>query len=348
LQKAGSAADAVVELSLAVQPHAALWQKTKLLFANVLKDVESIRIDELTVTLRGGLTAANWTAKGDHLFEILASCEKPVVLLLDEVPILVNRLLKGADCTITPERREAADAFLSWLRANSVRHQGKIRMVASGSIGLEPLVRQAGLSATLNTFSPFSLGPWSPEVAGGCLLALARGYSITLPADVIEDMLERLGWLAPAHVQMYFDYVYQECRLRGTAQASRELVADVYDHSMLGIRGHVELSHMEERLRTVLGPELYVLALELLTEAAVVGAVTGENAKYLAQELFAQRWQAALRDALDVLEHDGYLATRRGEYSFISRLLRDWWKRRFELAYVPVSQREVRRGDIAD
>jgi uncharacterized protein len=77
------------------------------------------------VTLRSGLTEADWQAKGNRLFEIFANSEKPVVIFLDEVPILVNRLLKGDDYTITPERRARADAFMSWLRANSLKYQGK-------------------------------------------------------------------------------------------------------------------------------------------------------------------------------------------------------------------------------
>ena len=69
---------------------------------------------------------------------MLASGERDVVIFLDEVPILVNRILKGDDGLITPARRREADLFLSWLRDNSLRHRGKVRVVITGSIGLEP------------------------------------------------------------------------------------------------------------------------------------------------------------------------------------------------------------------
>ena len=82
-------------------------------------------------------------------------------------------------------------------------------------------------------------------------------------------MLDRLGAYIPHHVQMFFDHVYQEARLAGVHEVTPDLVRHVYQQSMLGIRGHVELSHMEERLKMVLGPDLDLLALELLTEAAV-------------------------------------------------------------------------------
>ena len=175
LQKAESAADAVVELSLASHEYKPAWNRILSMFQNALREtVETVKIRDLSVVLRGGLTADNWRSKGDELLEILAEQDQPVALFLDEVAILVNRLLRGSDYIITDQRRQEVDAFLSWLRAASIRHQGRIRLVVTGSIGLEPLVRQAGLSATLNTFTPFHLGPWTRDVASGCLKALSR------------------------------------------------------------------------------------------------------------------------------------------------------------------------------
>lgn len=344
LQKAHSSADAVVELSLAAHRHKPLWERAKCVFRNVIQDtIDSIKIDEIAVTLRSGLTAGDWQEKGDRLFEILASHEKPVVLFFDEVPILVNRLLKGSDYEITPERREAADAFLSWLRGNSVRHQRRIRMVITGSIGLEPIVRQAGLSATLNTLAPFRLGAWSRETATGCLRALGAGYGLMLRSEAIEEILDRLGLFIPHHVQVFFDNILQAVRIKGATEVSRQFVAAVYMQSMLGVRGHVELSHLEERLRMVLGPELYLLALDLLTQTAVTGSLTDQAAGALARRHLADGWGNALCYVLSILEHDGYVDKRDCGFFFSSGLVKDWWKARFEFAYVPVSKEELPR-----
>jgi hypothetical protein len=50
-----------------------------------------VKIKDLSVVLLGGLTADNWRSKGDQILEILAGQEKPVVLFLDEVAILVRK-----------------------------------------------------------------------------------------------------------------------------------------------------------------------------------------------------------------------------------------------------------------
>jgi hypothetical protein len=212
--------------------------------------------------------------------------------------------------------------------------------VVAGSIGLEPLARQAGLSATLNTLSPFHLKSWSRETAAGCLRELASSYGIALGEDSIGEMLDRLRVFIPHHVEMFFEHLYQAVRLSGQQVIAPALVGEVYQHSMLGIRGHAELSHMEERLRTVLGTELNVLALDLLTEAAVMKSLTQEAATALARDHFAEDWRAPLRTVLDILEHDGYLAPRGAAYVFESGLLRDWWHARFAFAYVPAAERK--------
>ena len=75
--------------------------------------MKELGISEFRVRLRGGLDAGNWQRIGDQVFEALAANERPVVLAIDELPILVNRLLKGHEYRITPERLSVTGQF-SW------------------------------------------------------------------------------------------------------------------------------------------------------------------------------------------------------------------------------------------
>ncbi len=348
LQSAESAADAIVELSAATHPHRSLWKKTQGIFTNVLgqlsERIDTLQLDAIKVTLRGGLAGGDWQAKGDQLFKILSEAEKPAVIFFDEVPILVNRMLKGSDYRITPERRQQVDAFMSWLRENSIRHQGTVGIVVTGSIGLEPVLQQAGLSATLNTLAPFELAPWSRETATGCLEALARQYNLNYQEGTVDTVLDCLGICIPYHVQMFFDHLYQTCRLRQLNKVTETLVTEVYESNMLSTRGHAELHHNEERLKLVLGPDLYPLALDLLTEAAVSSdGLSKESADFLVREHFPNdpRPTDRLREILNVLEHDGLLQRNQNTYVFVSKLLKDWWKARFVFHYVCVADRRV-------
>jgi len=120
-------------------------------------------------------------------------------------------------------------------------------------------------------------------------------------------------------------------------------VNDIYESEMLGIRGHAELTHYEDRLKLVLGPKIYPLALEMLTETSVSGCLTRDS--LLAVQEGFESTDISVRDAVDeilrVLEHDGYITPAKGGYVFESHLLKDWWTKRYGHFYVPVMERGI-------
>ncbi len=345
LQGARSSPDAIKELSVKIHEHRSLWEKTKEVFSNVLErasdSVEGIDLFEVGVTIRSGLTGGNWMEKGDRIFSILANSEKPVLLMFDEVPIMVNYMLKGDDYKITPERRRQADEFMSWLRKNTIAHQGKVRTIISGSIGLEPVLRQANLSATVNHFYPFDLKPWDDETACGCIGALAKEYGLKMEDGVSQEMVERLGCCIPHHVQMFFSHMYDRCKRKGVMECSIADVSEVYENDMLSVRGHAELTHYEERLEMVLGKELFTIAIDMLTEAAVKGCLTDEAIKAFEKEYASdiEGISEVQREILWVLEHDGYVRRNTKGFEFVSKLLQKWWSNRHGMVYVPVLER---------
>lgn len=339
LEGAQSAADAVAEIGLATRAHQSLWKRTQEVFRGLLDNVESIGAYEISIKLREG-AASGWQTKGQRLFDSLAQHEEPVIVFMDELPILINRMLKGDDYQITPERRREADMFLSFLRAETSKRKGQARFVAAGSIGLEPVLRQAGLSATINTFTAYELHPWERPTAIGFLRTIAESKKLILGEDVAERMIDRLGSAVPHHVQLYFDLVLQDARRRRAGEVSVGDAERVFRDRMLSTRGHAELSHLEERLKMVLGPRRLPLALDLLTEAAIAGVLGSDRADALTAEALAteaarggdtaeERPRDVLRELLGIFEHDGYLERRDDGYVFVSSLVRDWWSARF-------------------
>jgi len=342
LQSAASCADAVAEVSAATQKYAGLWNRVKGWAAGFGDRLTEVNVHDVKMVLRAAVTEGDWRLKGDEMFAMLADSDKPVAIFFDELPILINRLLKGDDYALTPERRRNADQFLSWLRENTQRYQGKIRVVVTGSIGLEPIVRQAGLSATVNHLKAFELPPWTPEAAAGCLEELAKEYKVPLDREVIDAMLVEIGVCIPHHVQVFFENVYEAYRIQKLPKVTVLTVEHVYQQKMLGARGHAELSHLEERLKMVLGVPLQALAIDLLTEAAVAGSLSATAAVYLAEEHLDPMDASILREILDILQHDGYVEERSGGYAFVSKFQRDWWKSRFHSFYQPVADRRNR------
>lgn len=345
LQKSHSPADIITELSVATRPHMKLWGKTKEIFRNVISsatNVDSLSVNDLTIKFRDGLLS-NWQNKGDRMIEAIAESDIPAIIFMDEFPLVINRLLKGSDYKITPERLKETDAFLSWIRSITIQYKQKVRIVITGSIGLEPILQQAGLSHTINTFTAFELEPWDAVTASRCLEALAYNYAIFFKENVKEKMIELIGCCIPHHVQMFFHYIYIDCKKRNDMNCKKEDAERVYNSRMLSTRGHAELSTYEERLKMVLSSEILPLALDLLTEAAVTGKLTPEAAMIISRDftLNEKNTQEALRDIIGILEHDGYLVKKKEGHVFESKLIRDWWKARFEFQFVPATQRNV-------
>ncbi len=344
LQKCRSAADVITELGVATRPHLHLWGKTKRIFTNIFKTaahtIDSLNVNDLSIKIRDGLLK-DWQGKGTQLIEVMAEADKPVVVFMDEFPLVVNRLLKGTEYKVTAERVKEADTFLSWVRSITIQFKGKVRLVITGSIGLEPILRQGNLSHTVNTFTSLELEPWAPETAMGCLQALANNYNIVFGEGAREKIVQLLGSCIPHHVQMFFNNIYMDCKKRGGKICFASDVQRVYNTRMLSTRGHAELSTYEERLASVLGRGRLPAALELLTEAAITGTLTLEAAEIIGADFFPDEKERkeALREIIGILEHDGYLITNQEGYIFASVLIRDWWKARFGFQYTPAVER---------
>ena len=342
LESAATPADAVAEIAFQSSATRGAWSWIRRLFANVLPPDAELNAHipgvDLKMKLRAGVDAGNWRHNGDQVFAALAR-DGQVALALDELPILVNRLLKGNDHRVTAEGRRATDEFLSWLRKNGQEHQGSVSMILSGSVSLEPILQQVGLSAHANIFSALDLKPWDDETAMECLAALAKTYDIDLPTAVRKEMCRRLRRQIPHHVQRFFDVLHEHLRRTPRKVASVDDVSHVYDHDMLGVHGQMDMAHYEERLRMVLGDEAYRVALEMLTEAAVTGGRLSCDAIARQRERQASESNPVrIEDVLHTLEHDGYLAREADGYCFTSGLLEDWWRVRYGRAQTQRAQ----------
>ena len=348
LEAAASPADAIAEIGVQARPVRGAWDGIKAGFVNFLQEagdrVEELSIADTRVKLRAGIDAGNWSQRGDTVFTALAANERPIVLAIDELPILVNRLLKNNDGVITTAGKQETDAFLSWLRKHGQASRDRVSMILAGSIGLEPLLEQAGLSAHANIFSPYDLKPWDQDMAASCLAALAETYGIDLHTDVRHAMCRHLRCCIPHHVQMFFDKMHEHLRHAHRQHASLADVRRVYQNDMLGVRGQIDLQHYESRLDFTLGRAGYVIALEILTATAVEESLSHEvvdryHVYFAGLDQDAEAGAPSFEDVLHVLEHDGYLERTGGGYRFASGLLGDWWRGRYGQNFTPVIAR---------
>ena len=334
LEDARDPADAIVEISLATRHLRSLPRRAREVPSAVLQRLKNLQFgaqyEEMRFQLRAEIHSGNWKRKGDRLLRDLSRDGQRVVLAIDELPVLVSRILKGRDYRMLPENVAAADEFLSWLRRNAQAHRGRLCLIVSGSVGIAPILRQAGLSATMNVFSAYQLQPWNESTVCECLGALAANYGVDLPIAVRQAVCRRLRCCIPHHVQQFFDALYRHLKLARRPDATLEDAEAAYRDDMLAARGQIDMDHYEERLKLVLGPDSYKVALELLARAAVEGSLgTASISDYEANLNVSQDGGAAsIPFVLDVLVQDGYFVRKGDGYRFASGLLEDWQRAR--------------------
>ena len=129
--------DTIAEIAARTLSAQGRWLPIKRSFANFLeqagRQIEELGFADLKVRLRGGIDGGNWKQRGDAVFAALADHDKPVVLAIDEMPILVNRLLKGQDYRdyrLTPERKLVADVNHGVLTEESIARYERYFRVA--------------------------------------------------------------------------------------------------------------------------------------------------------------------------------------------------------------------------
>ena len=337
----------IAEAAYPVRPLRSRFTTGTLRFLERLSQrVNEIGPRQFRVSFRAGLDQGNWRRFGEKLIRDCAEHDQPVLLVIDELPIFLKRMLRNDD------GHKKVDEFLSWLRGTLQQlGDGSPAVIISGSIGLAPLVRRLGIPDRINYLDPFRLGPWRRNTCIECFNRLARSadfQDFQVEDGVGQAVYDKLGMGIPHHVQSFFARLTEYALMQGRKQVAVSDVDEVYRTVLLGPAGQNDLVHYETRLKDGLGDELdYTIAMEILAEAATQD-VFGSLARRGLEQLYASRVgdaAARIAEVLDVLEHDGYLEACDANYRFPSNLLKDWWTARFGNHYTPIEQRSPVRNE---
>ena len=259
-----------------------------------------------------------------------------MILVIDELPILLKRMHKQDG----DGRR--VDEFLSWLRGVvQILGEGAPVLIVSGSIGLEPLVREIGIPDRINHFYSYRLGPWDSETCVECFSLLAESYAFSIEDGVAEAVYNALGIGIPHQVQSFFAHLREFAIMHDRDNVTVKDINDVYRDLLLGPSGQNDLVHYETRLKDVLDDQSYTIAMVILAEAAVNG-VFAPVARRSLERMYSKLLDDAagrIADVLEILVHDGYLETDEEGHRFASRLLKDWWSARYSDHHISIQQR---------
>ena len=278
-----------------------------------------VTISVLQVELKQAI-GSDWGHVADQLEARLTSLDDAggkLLIILDELPILVSRMLRDG-------RKRDAELLLSrlrrWRQAPALR--GKVHTLIGGSIGLEGIVRRAGLSGSINDLVPFRLNSWDRPTAVEFLKELASSFDFALDDGPIDRILDLLDDPVPYHVQLFFSALREESRVDPSLGFS-ELIDRCFEERLSGPSGTAHLDHYEKRLEIALDERECRMAYGILGLAC-----RGRDGVALADlEDLRRQGSEAFQSVLGDLEADGYVRRDDRRLTFRSNLLRAWWQK---------------------
>ena len=346
VEGATCAEDAIADIAQAVHPVRSISSR----FATGMKrwvgdNIEEVSAFDFGVRIRAGLDAGSWRRHGEQLLRDCAEHDHPVLLVIDELPIFLNRMLRGDNGA------QRVDEFLSWLRGVlQALGDGSPVLIVSGSIGLRPLVKRLGIPDRINHLDLFRLRPWDRDTSVKCFERLAESHRLRVEDGVANAVYEALGIGIPHHVQSFFARLRDFSMMQSRDRVTVEDVGAVYRTELLGPSGQNDLVHYETRLKEAVEDGNYTIAMEILAEAAT-RQVFSPGARRCLERLYVKVVDdvpGRIADTLEILEHDGYLEAGDDGHRFQSRLLEDWWSARFRDHHTSLESRrsdDESRGD---
>ncbi len=301
-----------------LNPEGTLWSRLGDGVWKVLQGVGKVGPVEVDLTKA---IARDWQEVGSAVLGLLGKLPGKTLLLLDEFPIFVRRLLR------TEAGEERTRLLLDWfrmVRLDPTVEDADVHFLLAGSIGLDAVVNQVGMTGTINDLITFRLGPLTEEKGDELLAELGKGEGMDLSEAIRRRVLLHITWPIPYHLQLVFDQLLRQVRFHD-AVLSEDLVDQAYE-ALFASENRKHFSHWEERLRDKLLDPRERDLMRLLLEAAARDPA-GIDAGTILQLRNQVAPEVDENATLLALEHDGYLLKHQGRWRFASSLLRDWWVR---------------------
>jgi hypothetical protein len=258
----------------------------------------------------------------ESVFRKIEADERRVLIVIDEMPELLLAM------THQEQEQQRVGRFLHWLRALRQTYRHHIRWVFLGSIGLEGFVEERNLGKTINDLTPFILDALSPQEADAFLEKLGADNNLNLPPEIRTEIIRRVGWPLPHHLQVVFHALVD----------SGALVADgaSLEKAFTWLLRPENLSQFDtwrQRLEEQFSPPDAALAKTMLnllarhtegrTRDQLLHAIMAAHPQSEASKIDDQLGRLAI-----ILQRDGYLMESGGSLAFRSFLLREYWLRR--------------------
>lgn len=280
---------------------------------------KGISIEEITLDgiKFGDKKDLDYATEIDNLLGKIAQQPINIVLLLDELPEVLNRLYKN-------DRSAEAGAILNRLR--EWRQRPDIRqhfsLVLAGSVGIHHIVKSIeGRIADINDFAVVPFDPLTHAEAVDYIAWATQGATVQYDAALVTCLLDKVNHYIPYFLNLLLDEVNRMARSTSTPHVTND---DIETAFWAVVKNHKNFEDWKNRLFAYFPEQEADFLNEILTFTAHSGSINTRQLYDLARKHQQQRQYMEL---VGGLEHDGYIAEQENVYAFVSPFLQAFWKR---------------------
>jgi len=263
----------------------------------------------------------DWKEIGKSLFSLVEHVDSKVLLILDELPLMLKRMLKGKE-------KDSVEVFLYWLRSFRIGQETikNMRVIIGGSIGIGHVLAQADAIASMNDLESIKVEPFPPNVARGLVVELFKSQGFSVEDDVVNQVLIEVEVLVPFFLQLL---VSETCKLARDRkeEVSQSLVSEAYRDRVISVESRTYFESFYSRLKDYYEPEEERAAKAILLQLALKGKLTINRLHDIAIQTVNSLSDEVFSHLLNDLKNDFYLMRLDHSYIFHTKVLRDWWIR---------------------
>lgn len=307
------------------------------ILTRIKDNISEIELMKIKISLRESIKT-NWKDESVRCIKELNKLgnefDENILFLLDEFPSLLKHMIDNGEYHETK-------IFLEFFRSLRLDlNLNNIRFIIAGSRNIQTVYRNIpdlllengeieqreithfSLNQVFNDFRPVLIEPFDVEIARGFIKELFGSNQITVKEDIIEKMLELIGSPVPYFIQLLISEIIRY----HDGELTLEIVEKIYNERILGPTCRFYFEYYEDRLKDY-GSINEKGAKVIITELSKAGKLTRHELFDIFVLATNTNESSNFDSLMNDLEMDFYIKLETDNYSFISKILADWWLR---------------------
>ena len=211
----------------------------------VRKNVDSVSAGGFKIALRKSDPDwdKNWKQHGESLLAAIRKSQRPVLLIIDELPDLILGM-RDRDESLVRD-------FLAWFRVqrqNPVPAQDRVRWLIGGSVNLASTLDELGEVAAINDIAIETLPVLTEDQVIEFVTRMLDSRDVPFEKDVPQTVAKRLGRPIPLFLQLATQDVYRSWRLNPRKINTKDANA-IFDAMISSQAAQDKLQHYHSRIK---------------------------------------------------------------------------------------------------